>query len=281
MSTAIFVSVLGAALLHAVWNAMVKGGTDKLVSMTAVTVGQGLFGVAVLPFATLPGAASWPFLLASVGLHVGYQVFLLQAYRVGDLTQVYPIARGIAPLIVAAVSVLVLGVTLQPLELLGVLVIASGIFSLGLVRRADGLKNRKAAVFAAITGAFIAGYSLNDGTGARIAGTALGFYGVSALGNALAFSALVTARRPAILRQTARAWRVVLIGGGASYVAYAIVVHAFTLAPIALVSALRETSIVFALVIGVTTLGERLDLGKVVSTMITFGGAALLRLGRG
>jgi drug/metabolite transporter (DMT)-like permease len=277
----VFFAVLGAALLHAVWNAVVKGGADKLVSMTAVTIGQGLFGAAMLPFAAMPAAASWPFLAASLVLHIGYQLFLLQAYRIGDLTQVYPIARGIAPLIVAAVSVLALGVVLDRAELIGVLVIACGILSLGLVRRGDGLKNGKAATLAAITGAFIAGYSLNAGNGARLAGTALGFYGVSALGNAVIFAALAAARRPAVLRQTARAWPVVIFGGGASYAAYAIVVHAFTLAPIAVVSALRETSIVFALILGVTALGERLDLAKLAATLVTLGGAAILRLAKG
>src|SRR5690606_13573381 len=132
---------------------------DKLVSMTAVVIGQGLFGAAVLPFVPLPDAASLPYLAVSLVLHVGYQAFLYQAYRIGDLTQVYPIARGIAPLIVLAVSVTVLGVALEAAELVGVIVIASGIASLGLVRRADGLKNGKAALLAGITGAFIAGYS--------------------------------------------------------------------------------------------------------------------------
>ena len=273
-------AVIAAALLHALWNALVKGGQDKFLGMAAVVIGQGIVGLLVLIVAPLPAADSLPYIVAAVALHIGYQFFLVLAYRIGDLTQVYPIARGSAPLIVAGVSVAFLGVELEPLEWSGIIVIGSGLISLALVRHSDGLRNGKAAFLALTTGCFIAAYSLVDGLGARVAGTAIGFYGCSAVGNAVLFSAILGVRSPALLRQVPRAWKVVLVGGGASFTAYALVVYAFTQAPIALVTALRETSIVFALMIGVVFLRERLDLAKVVSIMITIFGAALMRVTR-
>jgi drug/metabolite transporter (DMT)-like permease len=281
LSTTVFLAVIAAALLHAVWNALVKGSADKFLGMTAVVVGHVPAALAALAVFPAPAPASWPWIAAAIALHIGYQLFLLHAYRAGDLTQVYPIARGSAPMIVAAVSVGFLGVALAPVEVLAVLTIGAGIMSLSLVRRQDGLRNGKAAALALATGGFIAAYSLVDGTGARLSGSPVGYFAWTALGNAAIFSGLIAMIRPGVLSGIpVRGMRVLAVGGTASFVAYALVVWAFTEAPIALVSALRETSIVFALLIGVTLLGERLDLARVASTMVTLFGAALLRLAR-
>ncbi len=280
MSLTVFAAVLGAALLHAVWNALVKGSADKALGMTAMISGIGLYGAAMIPFVPLPDPAAWPYILGSVGLHLGYQYFLVSAYRVGDLTQVYPIARGTAPLLVTGVSVAVLGVDLSRMEVLAVAVIAAGIASLALVRRRDGLRNGKASAFALITGLFIAAYSLVDGVGARAAGNAMSFWAWSALIDAAVFVLLAAMLMPRLVRRLRGVWWLVLGGGAASFASYAIVIWAFTQAPIALVAALRETSIVFALLIGVGLLKERLDLAKVVSTAVTLLGAALMRLAR-
>ena len=281
MSTPVFLAVIAAALLHAAWNALVKQGADKHLGMTAVVLGHVPIALVVLPFVPFPAPESWPWLLAGLLLHTGYQLFLMMSYRIGDLTQVYPIARGTAPLLVAGISVAFLGVHLAPLELLGVLTIGAGIMSMSLVRQRDGLRNRHAALLALATGGFIAAYSLVDGTGARLAGTALGYFGWASIGNAAVFASLMTLTRPGLLTQVfRRGKRAMILGGGASFVAYSMVIWAFTQAPIALVTALRETSIVFALLIGVFLLGERLDLAKVASTMVTLLGGALLRLAR-
>jgi len=281
MSLTVFCAVIFAAVLHAGWNAMVKGGLDQRTAMGAVVLGHIPISIAVLPFVPLPDPASWPYLAVSILLHLGYQLFLLQSYRMGDLTQVYPIARGTAPLIVALVSVLVLGTHLAPMELLAVALIGAGLVSLGLVRRADGQRNMVAARLAFVTGLFIASYSLVDGLGARLAGTSLGFYGWSAIGNGVLMAVYLAITSPETLRTIPRSGkRVTFIGGGASFLAYALVTWAFTQAPIALVTALRETSIIFALLIGVVVLGERLDLAKVAATMMTLMGAALLRFAR-
>jgi len=164
---------------------------------------------------------------------------------------------------------------------LAVTIIGASIISLGLVRGQDGLRNHAAGGLALATGCFIAGYSLVDGLGARLAGTALGFYGWLALGNAAVFAIYLRLARPGALSAlpSKAGWTFVL-GGGASFIAYALVVWSFTHAPIALVTALRETSIVFALAIGVLFLKEKLDLWKLASTFITLIGAALLRFSK-
>ncbi|WP_136441091.1 DMT family transporter [Pacificoceanicola onchidii] len=282
MSSLVFLAVIAAAVLHASWNALVKGGADKTTSMVAVVLGQMAFPIPLLPFVSAPAAESYPYLAVGVVLHLGYQLFLLQSYKIGDLTQVYPIARGSAPLIVAIVSVGFLGVALSGTELLAILVIGCGIVSLALVRRRDGMRNGRAAVLALVTGGFIASYSLVDGLGARVAGTSLGFYAWLAVLNGVLMMLFLAVRAPHVLRNVAGPGRMAFaLGGSASFVAYALVTWAFTQAPIALVTALRETSIIFALLIGVVFLRERLDLMKVVSTFITLIGAALLRFGKG
>ena len=281
MEFTVFVAVLGAAVLHAAWNAVVKGGTDKRLNMAAVMLGHIPFAMVSLLFVPLPAVESLPYLAAGIGLHFGYQIFLMRSYEKGDLTQVYPIARGSAPLIVAVFSVLVLGVHLTAMEICALLLIGAGILSLALVRRADGMRNGHAGLLALITGLFIASYSLVDGLGARLAGTSLGFFSWLAIGNGVVMIFYLRAVSPNVLRDLPRkGGKVFLLGGGASFIAYAIVTWAFTQAPIAIVTALRETSIIFALLIGVFFLRERLDLAKVFSTAITLVGAVLLRFAR-
>lgn len=281
MSAMVFAAVLLAALLHAGWNSLVKSGLDKRVSMGAVVLGHAPFALPLIFLSPLPQLESLPYLGGGILLHFGYQLFLMQSYRLGDLTQVYPLARGSAPLIVALFSAFVLGVPMLKLEALAVLIIAAGITSLALVRRTDGQSNPNAAWLALVTGGFIAAYSLVDGLGARLAGTALGFYAWLSLGNVVLMLAYLWHAPGGALRQIAGpAWRIGLFGGGASFAAYALVIWSFTQAPIALVTALRETSIVFALLIGVFVMKEPLDLRKLLATMTTLLGAALLRFAR-
>jgi drug/metabolite transporter (DMT)-like permease len=212
---------------------------------------------------------------------VGYQLFLQASYRIGDLSQAYPLARGTAPLIVTAISVTLLGLHLSGLELTAVATIGIGIMSLTLVRRSDGIRNGRAALLAIITGGFIASYSLVDGLGAREAGTALGYYGWLSTMNAVIFTFIMGVARPGIVKKViSREWRLTLVGGGASFFAYAMVTWAFTVAPIPLVTALRETSIVLALLLGVVFLRERLDPVKVIATICTMLGVVLLRFAR-
>jgi len=281
MPISVILTTLLAALLHATWNAMAKGAADKHLSMAGVIIGHLPYAVVALFFVPMPAMASWPYLIGSLILHFGYQLFLLNSYRIGDLTQVYPLARGIAPMLVAVVSVSVLNVILSWGEIVAIGLIATGLLSLGLVRGQNGTRNPKAAVLAGVTGCFIACYSLVDGLGARVAGTAVGFYSWAAIGNAFVFAIFLRFRNPGVLQRLMSEGRFVFIfGGAASYVAYALVVWGFTQAPIALVTALRETSIVFALFFGVVFMKERLDLLKVFATFFTIIGAVLLRFSR-
>ncbi len=281
MDLEVFIAVLIAAILHAGWNALVKISSDKFLGISAVVIGHFPFACIAVIYAPLPEPASWPYILIGAALHVGYQLFLLLSYRVGDLSHVYPIARGVAPMLVAGVAVLFLGVRLSMPELIAILAIGVGIMSLVLVRGGEGLRNTRAATMALITGCFIAAYSLIDGLGAREAGTALGFYGWLSIINAIVFVLITAAIKPGGLRKLAREGStMIMLGGGASFVAYSLVVWAFTQAPIALVAALRETSIIIALIIGVFFLGERLNFAKVISTALTVFGAILLRTSR-
>ncbi|MEM6307527.1 MAG: DMT family transporter [Pseudomonadota bacterium] len=281
MDSIVFLTVIGAALLHAVWNALVKGGDDKLLSMGAVIVGHLPLAIIGLFIAPLPHIDSIPYLIGGIVLHFGYQLFLLESYRIGDLTQVYPIARGSAPVMVALFSVGVLGVVLSGIEILSIIIICIGILSLALTRHSDGAHNRQAAVLALGTGLFIASYSLVDGMGARLAGTSLGYYCWLSIFNGALMIGFLAIKSPMTLGElNTKGLPLLIIGGGASFLAYALVIWAFTQAPIALVTSLRETSIIFALLIGVFFLKERLDLFKAFSIFTTLIGAVLLRFGR-
>ena len=232
MSTLVFFAVIGAAVLHAAWNALVKSGVDKTMVMGAIVLGHLPPALIAVLFVPMPAFESLPYLVGGILLHVGYQVFLLKSYKTGDLTQVYPIARGSAPLLVALFSVAILGLRLDLIEIIAILIIGCGIISLALVRRADGKRNGNAAILAFTTGVFIASYSLVDGLGARLSGNSLGFLSWLAIGNGIIMAAYLMLRSPNTLIGIATKGRLVfLFGGGASFVAYAIVIWAFTQAP--------------------------------------------------
>lgn len=281
MAITVFIAVISAALLHASWNVLVKSSDDKFLSMTAVVLGHLPIAFIVMLYAPIPTVDSWPYLIAGISLHVSYQLFLLYSYKAGDLTQVYPIARGSAPLLVAGISIFFLNVKLSSTEIAAVLSIGVGIITLSLVRQSDGHSNTKAASLAFCTGCFIAAYSLIDGIGARVSGTSLGFYSWLAIGNAVIFALLMAIIKPRVLVNVViHSKSLFLFGGAASFLAYALVTWAFTQAPIALVTALREISIVFALLIGVVFLKEQLNLAKLLSTAIATLGVVLLKFSK-
>ena len=280
MSGTVFAAVLFAALLHASWNALVKSGSDKTAGVLGMAIGHVPFAAVTLLVVPWPAAACLPWALSSGLIHTGYCLFLAGAYRRGDLSHVYPIARGVAPLIVTAVSAAFLGVVLGGGQLLGIGMIALGLVSLALVRRREAASGA-ATRLALATGAFIAAYSLNDGVGARLSGgSPVGFYALASIVNVLTLLPVVLRRDPGVLgRALARPGRVLLAGAG-SFCAYGIVVWAFTQAPIPLVTALRETSVVFAIGIGVLLMNEKLDLAKLAATFVTLAGAVTLRVVR-
>ncbi len=281
MSGSVFALVLTAAVLHALWNTLVKVNTDRLTMMAVITAGQSLLALIGIGFVEWPASAAWPYLAASVILHTGYFLFLVMAYRYGDLSHVYPLARGSAPLLVAIASIVFTGEVLAGESLLAVLLVSLGVMSLALTRGAAGAGDLRAVLFALGTGGFIAAYTVVDALGARLSGSAHGYaFWLFAL-HALPMAAIVVVRRRGGLIADLRGvWRVGLVAGFVSFFAYWIVIWAMTLAPMALVSAVRETGMVFAVLFGVFVLKERLDLARVVSTCVTLGGAILLRVSR-
>ncbi len=259
---------------------MVKSNDDKVVSMTAVTLGRAPLALLAIPFVPFPAPESWLLLGLSVIVHLFYQLSLIQAYRLGDFTQVYPIARGSAPAMVTLVSLFGLGVVLTLNQITAICLILAGIFCLSLLKQTDGLRNPKAVAAALLTGCCIACYSLLDGFGARSAGTAMGYIAWMSSISSLVFSIVIGLYRPDALRAAfSKDLRMTWMGGAASVTAYMLVVWAMTEAPIAVVTALRETSTIFALFIGVLFLKERLTPGKVFATLLTISGVLLLRFG--
>ena len=281
MTTGVFAMVLGAALLHAAWNALVKVNADRLVMIAIMMMSQVAVAVLVVPFVAFPTPESWPYIAASAALNTVYFVFLINAYRYGDLSHVYPVARGSAPLIVAVVSVTIVGETLTRQAGLSVVVIALGIMSLTLTRGAGGFSEPRAMLYALGTGVFIAGYTIVDGLGARLADSAHSYTFWLQLVNGIPITLLALyLRKGQIVVSVRKCWKVGVLGGMISLVAYWIVIWAMTQAPLALVSAVRETSMMFAVLFGVFVLKERLNLMRLASIGTTLIGTVMLKMSR-
>ena len=280
MAVEVFLMVLGAALVHATWNALLKTDGDRLSLIKLMSVTQIGVSLCLIPFVSVPAADSWLFLLASSVLNTGYMLMLNRAYQAGDLSLVYPFARGVAPLIVAVVSIAALGEKLAATSQAAVLLIGLGITSLALAQRPRLIDLRPLA-FALATGVFIAGYTVVDGLGARVAGSAHGYMIWLSLITSVQIVGcahwLQNGRRAATARRTRIAGVAV---GIMSYGSSWVVIWALTLAPLALVSALRETGVVFAVLIGVVILKEPLSLSRLASIATTLIGTTILRLGR-
>ena len=274
----IFLAIILAAFLHAVWNAMVKNEDNKYVAVTAIVLGHVPVSVLIILLTPIPSVESIPFIILSALLHIGYEWYLLSAYRFGDLTKVYPIARGTAPILITIVSLIFLGVALSNFEILGIIIISLGILSLSL-QGAKGIKNRSAVIYALVTGFFIMGYSITDGYGARVSNSFLSYMGWSFILNATIFPIIlkINNKSEIITKIFKEGKKIFFIGGTLSYIVYGIVIWGFTQAPIALITALRETSIIFALLIGTFFLKEKFTLLKVIATFIIFFGVALLK----
>jgi len=274
----IFLAIILAAFLHAVWNAMVKNEDNKYLAVTAIVLGHVPASIFIILLTPAPSVESIPFIILSALLHIGYEWYLLSAYRFGDLIKVYPIARGTAPILVAIVSLIFLGVVLSNFEILSIFIISLGILSLSF-QGAKGFKNRSAVIYALVTGFFIMGYSITDGYGARVSNSFLSYMGWSFILNATIFPIIlkINNKSEIITKTFKEGKKIFFIGGTLSYIVYGIVIWGFTQAPIALITALRETSIIFALLIGAFFLKEKLTLLKVIATFVIFFGVALLK----
>ena len=277
----VFLMVLGAALVHATWNALVKTDSDRLALIRLLSLTQFVLSLCLVPFVAVPTAESWPYLAASTLLSTGYMLFLNRAYQTADLSLAYPLARGVAPFIVAVVSVGFLGEQLGRASQLAILLIGLGITSLALARGAASLHDWRPVALALTTGSFIGAYTIVDGLGVRAAGSAHGYMIWLTLASALLIVActswLQRGRRASMSRRSRTAG---VAAGIMSYGSAWVVMWALGLAPFALVSALRETGIVFAVIIGVVFLKERVNLARLASIALTLAGTALLKLSR-
>jgi len=278
MTFGVFLAVLFAALLHAGWNALIKLGTSKLTSMLILTLVQGGIGVVIAASRALPQGEVWLWLLASGVFHSVYKLFLAFAYDNGDLSRVYPIARGAAPLMVMVIGAVALSDRIEAFEYAGIVVLGIGILLMarGVFRSNESRRLVPLAIGSAMA---TAGYSLVDGLGARVSGDAITYVAWLFVFDATLFLPVCLAiRGPAVLRANTGAWTLGSLASVGSYGAYAIAVWAMTKAPIALVAALRETSILFAVLIGWIVFGERMDIGKAVAAGLIVGGVILTRI---
>lgn len=276
----VYIAVLCAAALHAGWNAAVKSGLDRVSALLLLSLVQAAIALPLLAVVPEPARAAWPWIAGAAVLHAGYKLFLGRAYRDADLGQVYPLARGSAPLIVALVSAVALGEVLGPAQLAAVLAISAGVLTMALRGEgALGRLDRASLGYALGTACFTAGYTLVDAGGARIAGTASGFLMWMVLGDtALTLAAALLLRGPAALRGLRPELGRGLAAGAMSLGSYWIAVWAFTQAPVALVAALRESSILFALLIGTFVLGERAGRWRWIAGGTIATGVLLMRL---
>jgi drug/metabolite transporter (DMT)-like permease len=258
MDLVVFLAVLAGAAMHAGWNALVKTGLDRTTSIFLLAFIQGAISLALLPLFALPAAASWPWIAVSAVLHTGYKIFLIRAYAHGDLSQVYPLARGSAPLIVALFSILVLSENLTAVKFAAICAIALGVMLMSSRLGSGEAMPRQALLYALGTALFTASYTLVDGIGAQLSGTASGFTLWMFVGDGMLMTIYALTLRGRGLFAAARGnLSSGLAAGALSLGSYWIAIWAFTLAPIAMVAALRETSVLFAMLIAVFWLGEK------------------------
>ncbi len=269
--------VLLAALMHASWNAVVKSDTDRQTSLALVMLAGIPFGLALLPFAGRMGQEAWIWLAGSVFVHCLYYACLLKAYRFGDLSQVYPIARGLGPLLVALASGFVFSEALSAQELAGVAIVSLGIASLAFGGRHSPAENRHALIFAVLTGLCIASYTVIDARGVRSAGDPLAYIAWLNIAEApwIAVLALGTRGR-AFIAASRHGWKRGLAGGVVAATGYAIAMYAFSRSGAAHVAALREISVIFAAAIGALLLGEGFGWRRILAAMLVAGGLILM-----
>jgi drug/metabolite transporter (DMT)-like permease len=276
----VFLAVLFAAACHAGWNALIKIGLDPLPATTLIAAGSGVVGIICLPLFGMPQAAAWPWLIASAVIHLFYFAALIESYRTGDLGQVYPIARGAAPLMTAGASAVLVGEELSPLAWSGIAVLAGGVLLLS-ARGGRGLVSldRRAVGFALATALTICAYSVVDGIGARASHNPQSYVLWLLIGNALLLLPYALWRDGGkVLPVLQRFWLRGLAGGALQALSYGIALWAMTLAPIAIVASLRETSVLFGAAIAVGVLKEPLRAVRIVAALLIVLGLVLIRL---
>ncbi len=279
MDTVVFIAVMAGAIMHAGWNAVIKVGLDRFSSILLLSLVQGLISFVLIPFFPSLPVEVLPWLLASILLHVGYKFFLIKAYELGDLSQIYPLARGTAPLIVSIISAIFLGELLTQTKTIGIIAIGLGIITMAFLRGKNTIPlSRRALFFAMSTAVFTAAYTLVDGIGARFSLNASSYTLWLFAGDSLCMLVLaIMFRGTASISKTFPEWKSGFVAGTLSLGSYWIAIWAMTKAPIALVSGLRESSVLFAMLIAVFFLKEKAGAVRWLSALVIGAGIMITR----
>jgi len=278
VTPSIVLAVLFAAVLHAIWNSLAHAVSDRLVGFALIGLVDAVGGAALAAAGGLPPAGAWPFIVASALTHTAYNLFLLASYQLGEFSQMYPLARGTSPWVVALVSIVVLHRALSITELAGVLAVSAGLIGLVLIGGRPGRKDLPALTAALLTGLMISSYTVIDGVGVTHA-PLLAYAGWMFLLQAPPIVMIALIRRRGKLVAAMRACAFPgLTGGAISLVAYTIVLWAQLSGALATIAALRETSIVFGALIGSVFLGERLGPRRAIAAAVVLGGVVLISL---
>ena len=278
MTLGVFLAVLGAAFLHALWNALIKLGTSKVGGMVILSIVEVPIGLTVITFAPPIDPAAIPWVIAAGCTHFAYKFFLTYAYDRGDLSRVYPIARGAAPMVVALVGAVFLADAVSGQEYFAIAVLAAGILLMARGVFSSG-EDRRLLPFALGSAMATATYTLIDGMGARVSGAPVAYVAWVFVADGTFFTVgMVLLRGWDVIPRSGQAWRMGAVASAASYGAYAVSIWAMTVAPIAVVAALRETSILFAVLIGWLVFGEKMTGEKAVASAVIVAGVMLTRL---
>jgi drug/metabolite transporter (DMT)-like permease len=272
-------AVLFGALIHASWNALIKAQPDKFAAATSVAMGAGIIALPIMAILPLPPMQAWPYIAASSVIHVGYFALVAFAYRSADLGVVYPLTRGTAPPLTALLAFLLVGETLELGQWLAIIAIATGIVALSADALLRGGLTRGTALAAFANAGIVVVYTLIDGLGARAAGSGLVYVAWMLAGTAiLLFALMVAVRGAGFIGVIRKNWMFALGAGGLSLASYAIALWAMTLAPIGLVAALRETSVLFAAILGTLLFNESFGPKRWLALGLIVGGIIVLRL---
>lgn len=280
MELGVMLALLGAAALHAAWNGLIKRGSHTSLDTALVAIGAALWAAIALPFLPAPNQESWPYLGASLGIHVAYFSLLALSYRGEDLSYAYPLMRGSAPLFSAMLAALLLGETLPVTSWSGVLLLCGGILVLARDRYRSGRFSLPATGFSLANAAVIVAYTLVDGVGVRLSGSALGYAQWFFFLNGFPQMALAWMASPGSLGAHLRTnWHSGLLGGLFMALSYGIALWAMTRAPIGPVAALRETSVLFGTVFAAVFLHERFGRARYLASLLVAAGTAAMRFG--
>ena len=279
MNPIVFTAVIIASMFHATWNGMVKKHSNKVTALSAIILGHVPISIIAVIFLPMPSFDSLPYIIVSAFIHQGYNWFLLKSYSVGDLTKVYPIARGFGPIIATIISIFFLGLIISKASILSISLVCAGILIISLFGYKT-INNLNIIKYSLITGFFIGLYTVIDGYGARVSLSAISYMSWGFILSAMLFPILLKINKyDNIFRNIINDGKAIFwIGGSISYLVYGVVIWGFTKAPIPMVSALRESSIVFVIFIGIFFLDEKINLAKIISIILIFFGVIGLKI---